>query len=213
MSRKGLFVSFEGGDGAGKSTLINRLATHLEGKVPVFCTREPGGTALGEKVRDLLLLFSGSIAPRAELGLFLTARAQHLHEAILPALGAGKIVLCDRFNDSTIAYQAYGRGLDLDEVQRECRFFCEGIEPDLTFYLNLDPAVGIERVKKAFNGKLDRFEQEAIGFHQSVRAGFLALAKQDPERIQVIDAHQNPEQVFQAVEAILMRVLVKDTGK
>jgi dTMP kinase len=197
-----MFVTFEGGEGAGKSTLIKRLTSALEAsQSPVFSTREPGGSALGEQLRELLLTFSGTLATRAELALFLAGRAQHLQEAILPALKEGKVVLCDRFNDSTIAYQAYGRGLELEAVRKACQFFSQGMEPDLTFYLDLDPSIGIERVKRAF--QLDRFEQEQIAFHQKIRAGFLALAKENPRRIHVIDAQQSADQVFTEAYAVL----------
>ena len=197
----GLFITFEGGDGAGKSTLMERVAsTLLEQARPCMRTREPGGTDLGEQIRTLLLHSKQAITPRAELCLFLAARAQHIHDVILPALHEGKIVLCDRYNDSTIAYQGAGRGLGLDWTQQLCENVCDHVEPQVTFYLDVDPKVGMERVKRTSpKASLDRIEQERLAFHNVVREGFLALASRHSKRIHVIDASQSPDEVFAQV--------------
>src|SRR6187431_1687241 len=148
--KRGIFITIEGGEGAGKTTLIESLYQHLLGLGrEVLKTREPGGTPLGEEIRKILLHSTGPVSPYAELSLFLASRAQHISELIAPALAAGKVVLCDRFNDSTIAYQGMARGLGMEEVAAVCRFICAGLEPQLTLYLDIDPAVGLSRAKKS----------------------------------------------------------------
>lgn len=204
----GLFVSFEGGDGAGKTTLIDRVEAELKKKVvPCLRTREPGGSALGEELRGLLLHSGHPLSPYTELALFLAARAQHIHERIRPALEAGKVVLCDRFNDSTVAYQGFGRQLGAEKVQTLCEQFCDGVIPQLTFYLDIDPMMGLERAKRKGQGALDRIEVEKLDYHQLVRQGFLQIAKQEPKRVRVIDASRSPDEVFQEVKAMLQSVL------
>ncbi len=201
---KGLFITFEGGEGAGKSTLIERLneALRAKGRV-VLKTRAPGGTKAGETIRSLLLNRDGvELVPRAELLLFLADRAEHVDEVIAPALKRGEIVLCDRYNDSTVAYQGIARGLGEEEVRKLCRFATDNLEPNLTFYLDLDPTIGLQRVKKMREGK-DRIEAEKLSFHQKIRAAFHQLAKKEEKRFRILDATQSPDQVFsQAVEAI-----------
>lgn len=209
---RGLFITFEGGEGAGKSTLIQRLAQHLsntQGR-QVVITREPGGSPLGDRIRSLLLdKGTGvTIGPMAELLLLLTGRAQHIEALIEPALAAGKIVLCDRFNDSSVAYQGSGRGLGIETVRRLCDLVCQGVVPDLTFYLDVDPTVGLARSKSvtkenAKAGEGDRIEDEAILFHQRVRDGYREIAGQEPSRFKTLDAHQTQDQVFdEALRAV-----------
>lgn len=197
--KKGLFITCEGGEGAGKTTLLNKLQAelHQKGHQVLMC-REPGGTALGDQIRHWLLHRdpSLSISPKAELLLFLTARAQNISENIQPALSSGKVVLCDRFNDSTVAYQGVARGIGVDYVQQLCDTVCEGLAPDLTFFLDLPVEEGLRRAAKV--GALDRIEQEKIEFHDKVRQGMRQLAKQNPKRIVTLDATQSPEQVFAA---------------
>jgi dTMP kinase len=203
----GLFITFEGGEGAGKTTVINNIQEKLtQKKQAVVTTREPGGSALGNQIRQWLLVRDNAIAvgQEAELLLFLAARAQHLEELIKPALMAGKIVLCDRFNDSTIAYQGAARGLGIDYVQGLCEQVCRQTLPDITFYLDIDPTVGLQRRLKeqkseATAGELDRIESEAITFHRAVRDGFLLLARQNPSRIQVVDASKPLDHVLDQV--------------
>lgn len=201
---KGVFITFEGGDGAGKSLLIDRLEQELQKRgLAVLKTRNPGGCLLGTKIRELILHHTEDPAtPRCELLLYLADRAQHVQNVLLPALNAGKIVLCDRFNDSTIAYQAAGRGLDLAEIKKLCTFATQGLHPDLTLYLDIDPVIGLGRVHTIGNGH-DRLESEKIEFHNAVRAAYLALAKQEPERIHVIDASPSPDDVYNQALTII----------
>ncbi|TXI41921.1 MAG: dTMP kinase, partial [Nitrosomonas sp.] len=178
----------------------------------VLQTREPGGSSLGELVRQWLLMPSkeARLCARAELCLFLASRAQHIEEVINPALEAGKIILCDRFNDSTIAYQGIGRGLGLDYVKQLCTLICEGVTPDLTFYLDIAPEIGLGRVAKADRGdSLDRIEQEALSFHERIRKGFLQIAAKEKSRIHVIDAHQSREEVLQQVFEVIEPRLIR----
>lgn len=191
---KGLFITLEGGEGAGKSTLIRHLAEQMEKEGhELLITREPGGSPLGEKVRSLLLESKEPIDSRAELLLFLAARADHVTRIIDPALSEGKLVLCDRFTHSTLAYQGYGRGLDLNELRRLCSFASHDLTPDLTLFLDVPVAVGIERREK--RSAADRMEREESTFHEKVRAGFLDLAKAGG--MEVIDASASPTEVAQ----------------
>src|SRR5690606_19081528 len=160
--KRGVFISFEGGEGAGKSTLIERIASHLQ-DYPVLKVREPGGTALGEALRELLLQQKGPVSPYAELSLFLASRAQHISEVIGPALEDGMIVLCDRFNDSTIAYQGAARGLGMEKVDQFCKFISQGLSPHLTLYLDIHPELGLHRAASV--RAQDRIEAETIAFH------------------------------------------------
>jgi dTMP kinase len=207
MRKTNLFITFEGGEGAGKTTLIEGLFRHLtiDGH-SVLKTREPGGTKIGEQIRSLLLENrSEKVSPFAELSLFLASRAQHVAEVIRPALDAGKIVLCDRFNDSSIAYQGMARGLGKEGVEQACLFFSEGLVPDLTFYLDIDPSMGMNRVKRARTQ--DRIESEGLSFHIKIRNAYLELAKQSPQRIKILDASLPKERVYQeALHLLLSRL-------
>jgi dTMP kinase len=207
---EGLFITIEGGEGCGKTTLTNRLALELEKKgYSVLKTREPGGTPLSEEIRKLLLNPEKKyeISERAELLLFLTSRAQHIEESIKPALREGKIVICERFNDSTIAYQGCARGLGMDYVAHLCAFV--GEEPDFTLLLDIDPLEGMQRIQK--EGKQpDRIEQEKLQFHKEVRRGFLHLADESPHRIFVLDATLPIEELMQAaMEALAPHLMIK----
>lgn len=206
------FLTVEGGEGAGKTTLIKRLEEILlfQG-YEVLCTREPGGSALGNKIREWLLEESKGIqiGAKAELLMFLAARAQHIEEVIAPALAEGKIVLCDRFNDSTIAYQGAGRSLSLPFVSNLCMAVCGSTVPDLTFYLDVDPEIGLKRTKGlakeyAAAGEVDRIEAEKIEFHRQVRKAFAEIANAEPNRFITIDASQPQEQVIEACKQVLL---------
>lgn len=202
--RKGVLITFEGGEGAGKTTLIEKVYAHLQSlQLPVLKTRAPGGTFIGKAIRSLLLDHQEhTLSKRAELLLFLSDRAQHVDELILPALKRKEIVLCDRFNDSTIAYQSGARGFEEAWVRKLCAFACSDVKPDLTLYLDLDPKIGFQRVKKAGLSK-DRIESETLKFHQMIRKAFHKIAKKEPKRFQILDARQSPEDVFQqAIEKI-----------
>ena len=203
-----LFVTFEGIEGCGKSTHLRLLAAALRtaGR-PVVETREPGGTRLGASLRELLLRPSPvPPAPLAELLLYCADRAQHIAEVIRPALAAGKVVLCDRFSDSTIAYQGYGRGLNLETVRALDAEARGGLEPDLTFLLDCPPATGIGRAR-ARSGTGDRFEQEALAFHEAVRGGFHALVAAAPGRYRVVDTTAPTAVVTEGIRSETMRLL------
>lgn len=216
VAYNGLFITFEGGEGAGKSSLINKIFEVLCARnLPIIKTREPGGTSFGEEIRQLLLnrrdKEGEEIFPFTELCLFLASRAQHISQVILPALQSGKIVLCDRFNDSTIAYQGYARNLGFSSVSSFCAFISQNLKPDLTIYLDIDPVIGLTRVKKEsqrkLNGGLDRIESENLLFHQKIREGFLLIAKNEPNRFFVVDASQSKERVFeQTLDLIEKRI-------
>jgi dTMP kinase len=203
----GCFVTFEGGEGSGKSTQIERLARRLRqrGVEPVV-TREPGGTPIGEGARALLL-DAGSAVPRPETEVLLleAARAELVAGVIRPALAAGRIVLCDRYDDSTLAYQGGGRGLDHDTLARLNRFATGGLKPDLTFLFDLDPGVGLER--RASAGDANRLDRESEAFHARVRERYLELARAEPDRFVVLDAGAAPDalerRIAAAVEARL----------
>lgn len=201
---RGRFITFEGGEGCGKSTQVKRLAEALEASGrEVVVTREPGGTRLAELVRSLLKdEREDPPCDRSELLLFLAARAQLVKNVIRPALAAGKWVVCDRFSDSTFAYQGYGRGLPLDELRLMNGFACDGLTPDLTLLLDVRPEVARERMRRreeATNTSADRIEQAGDGFHDRLRAGFMELAAADPGRIKVIDANGTPDEVWENV--------------
>lgn len=199
---KPLFITFEGGEGSGKTTLLKKMQAALEARgYLTLATRAPGGTALGAEIRELLLhKKTDHLCKKAELFLFVADRAQHTQEVILPALKEGKIVLCDRFNDSTIAYQGAARHADLVFVEDLCNYAVSGLEPHLTFYLDIEPLEGLQRAKKAItkDGKAsyDRMESEALEFHKLVRECYLEIAKQNPTRFIVIDASFSQEKVF-----------------
>lgn len=215
---KGLFITLEGGEGSGKSTLLNQLADMLRSRgYEVVTTREPGGTALGEAIRHWLLNHqqqtSLKIGHKAELLLFLAARAQHIEEVIEPALKAGKVVLCDRFNDSTIAYQGAARGLNMKYVKRLCNLVCGKLQPHLTLFLDVDPELGLLRTQKvskehAESGQFDRMEAQTIEFHKRVREAFQEMLRQEPLRVYQIDANRPQAMVFdeaiQALEKLLL---------
>lgn len=184
-SRRGLFVTFEGIEGSGKSTQLRILARRLRRLgVPLLVTRQPGGTPAGARLRRLLL-HAGKLDPRAELLLMFADRRQHLTESIEPALSAGTLVLCDRYTDASRAYQGAGRGLGEDLVDLLHARFC-GLEPDRTYLFDCPPATGLARVAAARGGK-DRIEREALAFHRRVRAAYLARARREPARFLVLD--------------------------
>lgn len=205
---KPLFITFEGGEGAGKSTLIEEIYKALLKKgFEVFKTREPGGTTLGEEIRNILLhQKEHSISSMAELLLFLTSRAQHIEEVIQPCLDKGQIVLCDRFNDSTIAYQGIARGVGKMETQKLCELACRGLKPYLTFILDLDPTKGMKRIEK-MDKQWDRLEDLKLSFHQKVYHGYHTLAKEEPARIHLIDATLSKEEVFEKAWKALLKLI------
>ena len=212
MAERGRFITFEGGEGCGKSTQVKRLAAALEAKgVKVLLTREPGGTRLAEMIRTLLKdEAEDPPVDRAELLLFLAARAQLVRNVIRPALDAGTWVLSDRFSDSTIAYQGYGRGLPVDFVKAANDFACEGLAPDLTLLLDVEPSVAAQRMRgreAATNTSADRIERAGDDFHARLRRGFLKLAAANPSRIVTIDASGTPDEVARKILLALPEIL------
>ena len=195
----GIFITIEGGEGAGKSSLLRGLQDSLEksGTIPLM-TREPGGVPLAESIRSVVLDGGKDIADRTELLLFLAARAQHVEELVLPALSSGQTVICDRYSDSTIAYQGYARGMGPDIVWELCNFASDGLWPSLTFLLDITAEEGLRR-----SGCEDRMEAESLDFHKNVRNGFLDIAKRNPERFVILDATKPPEMILeQALTAL-----------
>jgi dTMP kinase len=199
----GLFIALEGGEGAGKSVQAEALGARLEAAGrSVVVTREPGGTPLGERLRSVLLDLSGTqIDPLSETLLFMAARAELVATTVRPALARGDVVVCDRFADSTRAYQGFGRGIDLAVIDKLNAIATGGLEPDVVVLLDLAPAEGLAR--RPASGKSDRFEQEELAFHERVRNGYRTLAANDPERWLVIDAAQPREAITEAICARL----------
>ena len=212
---KGKFITFEGPEGAGKSTLIRKIAKQLETMdYEIFLTREPGGTPTGEAIRAILQHdYSGEeIYPRAELLLFEASRAQLVGKVIKPKLEEGVWVLCDRFIYSTTAYQWYGRGFDIRQIEELNYFAIKGCVPDLTLLLDLPVEVGLERTSKRRNEsgeiqKPDRFEKEVLDFHKRVREGYLDIAKRDYKRVKVINADQEEDKVYLEASRVLFERL------
>ncbi|MFA5074118.1 MAG: dTMP kinase [Nitrospirota bacterium] len=208
---KGIFITFEGVEGSGKTTQISFLADYLRstGK-EVVVTREPGGTSIGDAIRKILLDPSNTgLDHTAELLLYAASRAQHLHEVILPALATGRMVLCDRFSDATLAYQGYGRGLDIEMIRSLDRMVCRALRPDLTILLDMDAAAGVKRAhgRNSRQGLEEaRFENERMEFHQRVRDGYLQLAAFEPGRIRIVDASCSPDSIQASI-----RTIVNDT--
>ena len=210
----GWFITFEGVEGSGKTTQIRLAGEFLrERGLPVVTTQEPGGTPLGERIREILLNRGGfDISGEAEVFLFAAARAQHTDTVIRPGLEAGRIVLCDRFSDATIAYQAYGRGLSLESVREICRLASRGLSPHLTLLFDLPVEEGLERAFRRIAGREgslreDRFEREHVDFHHRIREGYLAIARREPGRVKVIDASKGVESTRQEVQSILSSFL------
>lgn len=210
--RSGVFITFEGTEGSGKSTQCRRLAQTLRAQgYQVVETREPGGTPLAEAIRRLLLSHSKgksnheTITPECETGLILAARSQHVAHVIRPALAKGMIVLCDRFFDSTLAYQGYGRRRDTTFLNDSHQFATEGLTPHLTFLLDLPVQEGLARRQQARHQ--NRLDQESLEFHQRVRRGFIALAKQDPHRIHTLDARQSPDMLNTLIASMTTHLL------
>lgn len=209
---RGRFITFEGGEGCGKSTQAGRLAAALEARgVGVVLTREPGGTVLAEEIRRLIKdQADDPPCDRSELLLFLAARAQLVRNVIRPALDAGRWVVSDRFSDSTMAYQGYGRGLPLDVLRAANDFACEGLKPDLTLLLAVDPEVARARLRAretATQSAADRIERAGDAFHARLACGFAELARAEPERIVVLDANGAPDEVWEGVWTSLKPLL------
>jgi len=202
---RGVFVTFEGGEGSGKTTHLKHLAHYLHDLGDeVVETRDPGGTTIGKEIRELLLSpESAATSDSAELLLYEASRAQLVREVITPAIARGAVVLCDRFTDSTLAYQGFGRGLDQNLIRQLNLFTTGGLVPDLTILLDLDPRIGLERCTRSIRaGRAfrDRIAAEPLAFHQRIREGYLTLAREEPDRVRVIDASLSVAQIEAAVK-------------
>jgi len=199
-----MFITLEGPDGSGKTTQVQPLVDFLQSRgCDVLATREPGGTAIGDQVRSILMnLNNQSMLPRTEILLFCASRAQLVEEVIRPKLEKGGIVLCDRFADSTLAYQGYGHGYDREFLHRLLNFATGGLWPDLTLYLDVDAEVGLRRRQKN-GGEWNRLDAYELAFHQRVRAGYLEMARQEPGRWVVVEASRSPEQVQARLQEVV----------
>ena len=202
--KNGLFISFEGIDGCGKTTQIELLKKYLdEKKYETIVTLEPGGCEIGKNLREILLFHKGYVSDIAEMFLYLADRAQHIQEIVLKNINEGRIVLCDRCIDSTVAYQGYGRRGNIEQINLLNKIATNGIEPDLTIVFDVD----IETAQKRIENKKDRMEKEGIEFHKRVREGYLELAKKYPKRIKVINSNQEIEKVFSDLKSIIDEII------
>ncbi len=209
-----MFITLEGIEGAGKSTQLPRLCCWLEGLgLSVLVSREPGGSPLGCQLRPLLLdARNRDLTPESELFLYMADRAQHVRRVIMPALAAGKVVLCDRFADSTVAYQGFGRGVDLEQLAAMNQLAQAGLSPDLTLLFDLEPEVGLARARarNAHTGLGEaegRFEALELDFHRRVRQGYLELARRQAWRYRIVDAAREPDAVFEQARAFIAAAL------
>lgn len=210
-----LFITFEGVEGSGKTTQIGRLERYLTRRgVPCKVTREPGGSSIGEKIRKILLNPDHrGMVPLSELLLYEAARAQHVRELVAPILQEGAVVLCDRFTDASLAYQGYGRKLDRGLIRKLNRLASQGVRPDITFLLDCPSDLGLKRALRRNrllkNEKEGRFEREKIQFHQRVRRGYLAIARENPRRVKVIDTRVGEKKVFEKIREMVDKLLKK----
>lgn len=212
MRRSALFITLEGIDGTGKSTQVRLLASYLRRRgLRVCVTREPGGTRIGEQIRDVLLASRNTrLAPLTELALMYAARAQHLEEVVRPALARGEVVVSDRFNDASFAYQGYGRRLGTRVVGALDRIICGSVQPDLTLLLDMDPDVALERAgarETRSRSRYRRFELAGLEFQKRVRKGYLAIAQRNPERVKVINSDRSREEVQVEIQQLADKLL------
>jgi dTMP kinase len=209
-----MFITLEGIEGSGKTTQISRLVEFFEDRgIECVTTRQPGGTRIGENIRSILLDPANSaLEPLAELLLYMADRAQHINELIRPALQNGKTVVCDRYFDATLVYQGFARGLNIELIGQLHQLLFDDLKPDVTLLLDLSPQVGLERAWQQLNtgqrsGNESRFESETVAFHEKVRAGYLELARLEPDRVRIIDAAQTQDQVFAAMSKVVASIL------
>jgi dTMP kinase len=202
-----MFITFEGPEGSGKTSQLPALSTYLKGLgYQVVCTREPGGTPISDQIREILTSMKNQeLHPRTEILLFLASRAQLVEQVIKPALEAGKIVLCDRYGDSTLAYQGYGHGLDLTILRQMLDFATDHLKPDLTLFLDLEVEVGLARKKRG--AEWNRLDAYALAFHKRVREGYQQLIAEEPERWVTVDATQDIETVQAALRKTILKKL------
>ena len=202
---KGFLVSLEGPEGAGKTSVLEALIPILEDRgVEVLTTREPGGVLIGEKIREVILDPSHTeMDPKTELLLYIASRRQHLVEKVLPALAAGKLVIMDRFIDSSVAYQGFGRGLDIDAIDWLNEFATDGLRPDLTLYFDIEVEEGLARIAANSNREVNRLDMEGLDLHRKVRQGYLSLLEREGNRIEKIDASLPLDQVIANTQQLL----------
>lgn len=202
---KGFLVSLEGPEGAGKTSVIEALIPILEDRgVEVLTTREPGGVLIGEKIREVILDPSHTeMDPKTELLLYIASRRQHLVEKVLPALAAGKLVIMDRFIDSSVAYQGFGRGLDIDAIDWLNEFATDGLKPDLTLYFDIEVEEGLARIAANSDREVNRLDMEGLDLHRKVRQGYLSLLEREGNRIEKIDASLPLDQVIENTQQLL----------
>ncbi|MFZ2463954.1 MAG: dTMP kinase [Caldibacillus thermoamylovorans] len=208
---KSTFITVEGPDGAGKTTVLNIIAEELAAEgYPIVQTREPGGSPIAEKIRQIILDKKHTeMDPRTEALLYAAARRQHLIEKIIPALEKGNIVLCDRFIDASIVYQGFARKIGIDEVLKINRFAIENTMPDLTIYFDIEPEIGLERIQKHRQGEMNRLDLETMEFHKMVREGYLQLLDRFPDRIKKVMADRPIEEVKTEAKKLILSLLVK----
>ncbi len=207
MKDKGLFITFEGGEGSGKTTLIKALGKKLEEmKIGYMVTREPGGSTIAEEIRNIILDKKNTMMdPRTEALLYAASRRQHLAEIVLPALKEGKLVLCDRYLDSSLAYQGYARGIGIDEVYAINQFAIDETMPDMTFFLDLKPEEGLKRIALHRSDEVNRLDLENISFHHKVYEAYQILLKKYPKRILSVDASLSVEEETEIVLSHLLK--------
>ncbi|MGY0373915.1 dTMP kinase [Clostridium sp. JNZ J1-5] len=204
--KKGIFITLEGPDGSGKSTIIKLMEKYLDDNdINYISTREPGGINISEQIREIILNRENTaMDPRTEALLYAASRRQHLAERVIPAIEENKLVICDRFIDSSLAYQGYARGIGMEEVMKINEFAIDRYMPDLTIYFDLSPEIGIDRISKNKEREINRLDLEKMDFHRKVREGYLILLERYPERIKKIDASQSIENVFDDVKRLMM---------
>jgi thymidylate kinase len=207
--KQGTLISIEGPEGAGKSSVLEALLPRLEkAGIAYITTREPGGVEIAEKIREVILDPSHTeMDPKTELLLYIASRRQHLAERVLPALKAGKLVIMDRFIDSSVAYQGFGRGLAVADIEWLNQFATDGLKPNRTFYFDIDVEEGLARITKSASREVNRLDLEGLSLHQKVRQGYLAILEKEPQRVVKIDASQPFDQVVEDTWLLLKEVL------
>ncbi len=209
--KKRLFIAFEGGEGAGKSTILDKIYDWMKDEnIPCIKTREPGGIKISEQIRSVILDNNNTeMDERTEALLYAAARRQHLVEKIIPALNEGKVVLCDRFIDSSLAYQGYARGIGMDEILEINNFAIGEYMPNLSIFFDLDPSEGLKRINKDNNREVNRLDNEKLDFHNKVREGYYKILEKDKDRIVKIDASKSIDKVYEDVKYIIRQWLDK----
>jgi len=212
MLNRGLFITLEGPEGAGKTTILNMLVKHYQEKgINIVKTREPGGIPIAEKIREVILNPNHTeMDARTEALLYAAARRQHLVEKVVPALKEGSIILCDRFIDSSLAYQGHARGIDMNEIWSINQFAIDGVMPQLTLYFDIDPKLGLERINSTDNREVNRLDLEKLEFHLLVQEGYYEILKKYPDRIKKVDASQTTEQVFDQAKNLINEFVVNN---